>query len=83
MIVRVRLPAKATSGSANPKLNAASRMWPLDVAKLSPVTVTWVATAWAASTNPRPPSADCWLGTLSGSAVLVIAADRSCELQPG
>ena len=56
MIVRVRLPAKATSGSANPKLNAASRMWPLDVAKLSPVTVTWVATVTGLNRNGEKPT---------------------------
>ena len=62
-------PPKPSGDSWNPKLNADSRAQPLSVRNASPVAVTCVATACAASTRPTPPRVSRWPATFSGSAV--------------
>ena len=63
------MPPKPSHDSWKPKLSADSRAQPLSVRNASPVAVTDVATACAASTRPTPPSVRRWPATLSGSAV--------------
>jgi P pilus assembly chaperone PapD len=54
--VTVFTPPKPSGDSWKPKLSADSRAQPLSVRNASPVAVTVVATACAASTRPTPPS---------------------------